>query len=216
MVYNSIMENTKLTYSEIVYLFAEKFVSERAKFVNQESHPSGEKYPAKTLGYFMIAAAFEYLKKYGYISIEIKDVKKMILFNGKDVIVNKLKDASAEITGIEHNLLANIKNNTKLEYAVYNLLSADENLPSGHMIAISKDSLAQKGFLTTTEEKKFLGKVKVFSINQEKYSSALSMLPEVETALVNFRNDAQYYSTLMDFVKKGVVMREERSDSFDD
>ncbi len=213
------MENINLTYSEIMYLFADKFISQRAKLANMEKHPTGEKIPVKPLGNLMATVALVFLKEKGYISLSIKDVKNLFIFPGKDVFATKLKEATSDspdaLSGIELKLLNNIGDDYKVRSAVYYLLSNDETLPWGHIIHISKRSLVEKGYLNTTEEKKLLRTVTKYSINSEKAAAAEALIPVVNKALADFSETGEVYKLSLRAIEGGIASRQEHEDSSD-
>lgn len=208
------MNNQELTYSEMVYLFADKFVSQRAKFVNIVNHPGGEKIPVKVLGDLMISSAVLFLERQGYIKLFVKDVKKLVFFNGKDIFADRLKNSSGEVTGIESILLQNISGETKLQKAVYNLLTADDVLPWNPVIEVSKQSLVEKGYINSSKEKKLLGYVTKYSMNKEKVGEAVFSMVEVQDILHEFSSRGDY-EMIMGAVKKGISARIEHSSSDD-
>ena len=203
-----------ITYSEILYLFADKFVTQRAKFANLDNHPGGEKFPVKVLGETMVLAATIFLENKGYIKTSVKDVKKLLLFNGKDVFAERLNEPSIETTGIEQILLQNIQGEVKLQKAVYNLLTSNDVLPWGHIINISKQSLVKKGFISAEQEKRLLGHVTKYRLVPDKVREAEVLINEVETALNGFKSDAKYTSVAK-ALSRGIASRVEHESSDD-
>ncbi len=204
----------KLTYSEIVYLFADKFISQRARFANLEHHPGGEKFPVKPLGDLMVLASVLYLEKNGYIKMTVKDVKRMLIFNGKDVVAERLREPSEEITGIEEILLNNIKDATVLQKAIYNLLTSNDVLPWGPIINISKQSLVRKGYISAVQEKKLLGHVTKYSLVADKVREVENMVNELSGELSAFSADSRY-SLINKEVVRGISARVEHESSDD-
>lgn len=208
------MQDQKLTFSETIYLFADKFVTQRARFVNLENHPGGEKFPVKILGELMVIAAINFLEKKGYIRTNIKDVKKLLIFNSKDVFAERTREVSQEITGIEEILLQNISENTKLQTAVYYLLTSDDVLPWGDIINISKQSLVKKGFVRAEQEKKFIGYVTKYFLVPDKLGEVEAYVNDVKASLNDYSRDVKY-SFITKAVGKGISARVEQQGADD-
>ena len=208
-------KKTELTYSEIVYLFADKFVSERSMLVNYDAHPTGGKISVKPLSHKMVTAALAYLVEKGYVSLLVKEVKKLIFLSGKEVFGKKIKDAGPDITGIEKVLFDNFKNETEVRKAVYYLLSDDESSPWGQIVQISKKSLAEKGFLLLEKERKHLFATKKYLYDENKIKEIAPLYEETEKNLARFSAKADIYNLVENAVKKGIAARREQSSSDD-
>jgi len=148
------MDNQPLTFSELIYLFADKAVAQRSKFFNHDYHPSGEKITHTPLAQKMVLTALCDLYDKKYISLKEKDVKILFLFPGKKVFGKAEKAQDGHVTGIEKTLLENFSQETEVSKAVYHLLDSDEANPWGQVINISKESLVQKGLLFLEKERK--------------------------------------------------------------
>ncbi len=208
-------KRTELTYSEVIYLFADKSVSERSRLVNYDAHPSGEKISVKPLSHKMVTAALAYLVEKGYVSLSIKEVKKLIFLSGKEVFGKKLKDAGLEITGIEKVLLENFKNETEVRKAVYYLLDDDESSPWGQIVWISKTSLAEKGFLLVEKERKNIFAAKRYLYGERKIEEIGPLYEEVEKNLAQFYGNAETYKLVENAIQKGIAARRAQSSSDD-
>lgn len=210
------MDNRKgLTYSEVIYLFADRSVSERSKLVNYDTHPSGEKISVKPLSHKMVIAALTYLVEKGYVSLSVKDVKKLIFLSGKEVFGKKLKDSGPDITGIEKALLDNFKNETEVRKAVYYLLNDDESSPWGQIVQISKNSLVEKGFLIMEKERKNIFTAKRYLYGENNLKGIASSYEEVEKNLKQFYVKADIYKLVENAVQKGIAARRAQSSSDD-
>jgi hypothetical protein len=204
-----------LTYSEVVYLFADKFISERSRFVNYDLHPTEEKISVKPLSHLMVTAALAYLVEKGYISLSIKEVKKLIFLSGKEVFGKKLKEAGPDITGIEKVLLDNFKNETEVHKAVYYLLDDDESSPWGQVIYISKNSLVQKGFLFIEKERKNIFSAKRYLFGEKNIKEIAPLHEVVEKNLAQFYAKKDIYKLIENAVKNGIASRRAQSSSDD-
>jgi len=210
------MDNKKeLTYSEVIYLFAEKSVSERSRFVNYDTHPGGEKISVTPLSHKMVIAALAFLVENGYIALSVKEVKKLFIIPGKDVFGKKLKDAGQEVTGIEKVLLNNFKDEKEVSKAVYWLLDDDETSPWGQVVYISKHSLSEKGFLVLEKERKNIFTAKRHLFGEKNRETAKTFYEEAEKKLKQFSEKADIYKLVEKAVKNGIASRRARSSSDD-
>jgi len=209
------MNNNMLTYSEVVYLFGDKFLSERSSFVNKDIHPSGEKISIKPFSKMMVIAAFLYLEEKGYICLLTKEVKKMLFFSGKDVFATKKRQDTRELSGIEKALLNNIGDETKIRDAVYNLLRENETSPWGIIINISKKSLVEKGFLNEEVKRKFIVVSKKYYFNEKKIKEVESLYERVRELIGKFSLKVDTYKLVESGVLKGMATRVEHSSSDD-
>lgn len=206
---------TGLTYSEIIYLFAEKAISERSWLINYESHPTGQKISVKPLSHKMVIAALVYLVDRGYIELSVKEVKKMIFFKGKEVFGKQIKSAGTDITGIEKVLFNNFKNETEVHKAVYYLLNDDESSPWGQIVALSKVSLAEKGYMLVEKVKKLIFVTHKYQIVESKKNESLSFYEEAEHKLKEFASKKDLYKMIEKNVVQSIAARMERSTSDD-
>lgn len=205
------MNNNNLTYSEVVYLFADKFITDRSRLVNYDSHPTGEKISIKPLSHLMVTAALAYLVEKGYVSLSIKEVKKLIFLSGKEIFGKKIKDAGPDITGIEKVLLDNFNNETEVRKAVYYLLNSDESSPWGQIVKISKNSLVQKGFLYVEKERKNIFAAKKHLFAEKNIKEITGLKETVEKSLAEFTAKKDVYKMVETAVKNGIAARRETS-----
>jgi len=204
-----------LTYSEIVYLFGDKFVSERGGLVSYDSHPSGVKIPVGKLAQVMVTAAVVYLSEKGLVELSVKEAKKLFVFSGKDIFVKKIKDGGSEVTGIESGLLNYIKEETKLSKAVYWLLSDDESSPWGQIIYLSKNSLAQKKVLQLEEKAKGIFSTVKYLYDPKVLSQYNVDFEKVQKALAEFFKQTEVSKLVFSAVKSGMAARRAQSSSDD-
>jgi hypothetical protein len=204
-----------LTFSEILYLFADKTISERSKFVNYDNHPSGEKISVKPLAYKMVTSALAFLVENEYLSLSVKEVKKMVFLSGKEIFGKKIKERGPEVTGIEKKLLDNFKNETEVRKAVYYLLDDDSSSPAGSVIHISKNSLVEKGFLFIEAERKNIFSTKRYLYDEKKINELLPLYEEAENKLKEFIAKEDNYKLIENAVQKGINARQEQSSSDD-
>ena len=83
------MKDTKLCYSELVYLKAEKYVPEASFLQNKEELPNGKKLNVIKLGNLVSEAAFAYLYFNGNIDFELKTKKTLGIFSKQILVSNK-------------------------------------------------------------------------------------------------------------------------------
>lgn len=208
-------KKNNLTYSEIIYLFADKSIKERSKFVNYDNHPTDEKISAKPLSYKMVLGALTYLVDKGYISISVKDIKKLLIFPGKDVFGKKLKEAGSDISGIEKVLLNNFKNETEVHKAVYYLLDDDATSPWGQMILISKNSLVEKGYLFIEKERKNIFSAKRYLFVEKDLAKITSEYELVEKNISQFSTKVDANKMIEKAIKNGISSRIEHASNDD-
>jgi len=200
------MPNTAVTQSELVYIFADKLISQRANFVNTYKLPSGERLPVKVLAQSMVLAAWAELVNRKLITLAIKDIKKLLLFSGKEIFAKKLvTDQKSELSGIEKILISNIDQETKVRDAVYNLLSEDESSPWGQIIYLNKKSLIAKGLLNQEGNQFDQAEIK-------KLQSKFSLLQQ---QFDHFSFTGETLELLNQAIKKGMNARVERAEGAD-
>jgi len=205
--------NTHPTYSEIIYLLADKFCSQRSKFISYDLHPSGEKITSKPLAIQMILGALVYLVKNKYVNLVIKDVKKLFIFPGQDVFMTQNQKLSANVTGIERRIFNNINVETCVNHTVYNLLSEDDSSPWGQIINICKKSLLDQKYLIAGEKKIFSAQTYIF--DQAKLEEVSKMQREVSEALKLFERDTKLFQLTEKAVIGGMNSRVEHDSSVD-
>jgi len=210
------MKTITLTNSELVYLFADKLVSQRSRLVNYDRHHCGEKISIKPLAQAMVTAAVAQLVDQKYISLELREVKKLIFLSGKEVFANRDKNGERELSGIEQRLIKNIDQDTKLRDAVYNLLNQDTTSPWGQIVKFSKDSLVGKGWLVPAEEKKmFVGQMK-YAFDPKKREELIGEFENLKKRFDRFSFDKRMHETIVGAINKGMSARVEREDGAGD
>jgi hypothetical protein len=201
-----------LTYSEIIYLFADKYVSKRSKLVNFDTHPTGEKITAEPLARKVVLAALVYLHENKFISLSIKEEKKLFIFSGKELYINKTGEQK-NLSGIEKKLIENIDGETKVWRAVYYLLGDDEVSPWGHFVNIAKQSLVEKGILSVTKEKKIFSFPKYsFNKDREQFKKEYE---QAVNAVKKFSQNNELNSLATKAIDKGIGLRREYQSSDD-
>jgi len=204
-----------LTYSEMIYLFADRAVKERSKLFNYDTHPSGEKIAVKPLSHKMVTAAIAYLVDKGYLALSIKNVKKLFIFPGKEVFGKKLKEAGSDVTGIEKILLNSFKDEKELHKAVYWLLNDDESSPWGQMVWLSKNSLAEKGYLVLEKERKNIFTAKRYLFGEKDMKTVAPLYEEAEKSLTQFSVKPEIGKMTQNIVIRSIAARREQSSSDD-
>ncbi|MFC1722388.1 hypothetical protein ACFL0C_01925 [Patescibacteria group bacterium] len=209
------MPYSKPTYSEIVYLFADRFTNKRSLIVHYDKHPSGEKISLKSLSELMVFSAVIYLKENNLITLSVKDVRKMLVLWSKDVFVLKNKEAPRELTGIERKLLSKLSGEMRLQDLIYNLLNRNETLHWTHFIDISKNSLVEKGYLNVKEEKRFMHNIKDFSFGTDRLGALETEYSKVKNSLDAFILNTEEYQLVTKRINSGIALREYRDDYID-
>jgi len=207
------MQTTPLTYSETMYMFADRAVTERSKLFNLDNHPSGQKISVKPLAQRMVVAALTFLVDKGYVSLSVKDVKKLFFFPGKAVFGKQIKETGPDVTGIEKILLENMKDEYEIGKAVYYLLDSDETSPWGQVVLISKNSLVEKGYLTLEKEAKLFS-VKKYLYGPKDVRELGPSFEEMQKNIERFTRTTNY-KMIEGTISKGLADRQERSSSDD-
>jgi hypothetical protein len=208
-------KQTDITYSEAIYLFADKTISDRSKLFYYDNHPSGEKISAKPLSHKMVTAAIIYLVENEYITITMKDIKKLIFIPAKAVFGKTIKDVGSEVTGIEKILCNNFQKETEVSKAVYHLLDDDESSPWGQVVHISKNSLVEKGILEIEKERANIFALKKYLYADKNISNFSPLYDNVEKKMKEFSTKTDMYKKIEDAVKNGISSRKEQSSSDD-
>ncbi len=209
------MDTRNPMYSEVVYLFAENAIPERSHFFTFDQHPSGEKISFKPLSYKMVLSALVYLFDKKYITLTVKDIKKLFIFPGKSLFGVKIKEEDLEITGIEKKLLDNFKTETEISKAVYYLLDEDESSPWGQIVTISKDSLIEKNFLEKETERKNIFSTKKYLFSKRSRDDAYNVYREMEYKMEEFSSNRAFFEIAQKAVKQGIDSRIEQTSSDD-
>jgi len=207
------MAQVKLTFSEIIFLFADRYISDRAKFINTYSHPSGGKLPVKPLSVTLVLAALAYLVEEGYVTLSVKEVKKLFIFSGREVMITPLKKNGVQLNSLEEIIYTNSGVGASLRKAVYNILSSDESIPWGQITNIVRDAVYDKGFLDVTE-KKFLTVIKSYAIKKNRVSEYEDEFEKAKTALQKFQSNP-IYDEVIKAIEKGIADRQEHISSDD-
>ena len=204
-----------LTNSEVIYLFANKSVSERARLVNYDNHPSNNKISIKPLCLKMVVGALAYLVDNGYLTLSIKNVKKLIFLSSRQVFGKKIKEAGSDVTGIEKILLNNFKNESQVSTACYYLLDSDETSPWGQVVVISKNSLVEKGFLEIEKERKNIFSTKKYFYVENKLKHIDPVYNDTEKNIKLFSANKDIYRLVENAIKNGIGSRQEKSSNDD-
>ncbi len=203
-----------MTYSQIVYLFADQLVSDRSGFVNYHLHPTGQKISVKPLSELLVLSALIYLIDQKYLSLTVADTKKLFFLPGQDVFVKALKKADPSLAWLESSLLDASQSESKLQKSVYNILGQDDISPWGQIIGLVRDDLAKQGHLIAQQSKRLITFTKKYSFAKDP-SSFQSHLDQFQKALSQFSNTA-IFPLVKKAISSGIAKRKETPSGADD
>lgn len=203
-----------ITYSELVYLLADKLVSERARLFNVDSHFSQEKIATKPLSQLIVTAALAQLVNDGYLKLEVKDVKKLLFFPGKAVFGSRLKKELTQSGSIEYKLWENFFKEIKVADGVYNLLSEDVASPWSAIVTLVKESLVTKGLLTKQKGKTIFS-LATYALVTNRVNEWQDKLSSIQTEIEKIYVNAEMKKLIITAVDKGVASRKEQPEGSD-
>lgn len=205
-----------LTYSEIAYLFADTIVPDRAKLLNYDAHPSGQKIPFTKLAQKMVIAAVIFLSEKGFVQLNVQNIKRLFIIPSRDVFIKKTKDSDNTISGIETTLLNTLDSReTPLSKAIYHLLSEDESSPWGQIVLFSKKSLVEKKVLYIEERAQSIFSTKRYLFSKDGIDQFLPQLTTVKKAIDSLSEQEELSRLITSAVKSGMDARKEQSTSDD-
>ena len=141
------MKNSDLTYSEIVYLFAEQFVP-TANIFDKKEFISYNKLKQKELAEILCLCALLYLIDRNLINLEIKDEQLFWIFKRKVSSVDKMSGYGPDLYSLEKKILGDVNESKNVYHIIKNLIPHKLRNPWDVVISIVRDDLIQKGYLS--------------------------------------------------------------------
>ena len=187
------MGNSDLTYSEIIYLFAEQFVQKKANIFNCDEFISDNKVEQKQLAEMLCLGSLLYLMDKNLINLEIIESENKILFwtsIEKNIIVKERVNYGQDLCSIEKKFFEDETYMKSVSEIVKNLISIDfENNPWNGVISIVREDLILKGYLSIEEHWPLISFLfdDHYIVNQEKTSGLEKMLSETKISLSTFK-----------------------------
>lgn len=209
------MQNTELNYSELLYLYADKYVPEASFLQNKEELPSGRKLNIVKLGNLLAEAAFTYLYFKGLIDLELTS-KKVLGFIPKKVVVSTKKSDGAGLTSLEMSIFG-LSDGLDVSTILYRLVGEECSVPWSVITGVVKGSLVNKEFLIKEEITK---KVVVsfvtykYHLNTSKNMDFSDEISEMNNKLKEF-SQKDFYKLLVKSIDSGISAQKEKPDSSD-
>ena len=201
------MRNSDLTYSEIIYLFAEQFVQKKANIFDRNEFISDNRVEQKQLAEMLCLGSLLYLMDKNIINLEIIEIENRKLFwtsREKIVIVTKTKNYNQDLYSIEKKLfedvaygksVSDIVENSKYWKRVFDIVK--NLIPDGYefnpwnaVISIVREDLIQKRYISVEEHRPLISFLfgDHYIVNQEKTSGLEKMLSQTKYSLSIFKS----------------------------
>ncbi|MFA6982020.1 MAG: hypothetical protein WC243_03300 [Patescibacteria group bacterium] len=210
------MNNSELNFSEVMYMYAERFVSEAGLLQNKEELPNRNKVSVSKLGNLLSEASFAYLFKNNFIELRIEKTKTLGFIPVTKVISSKKSIHPENLTSIESRIF-DLSDDLDTHSIMYRLIGDECAVPWGVITQIVKSSLVNKGILN---EEKIVKKILVefityrYHLNQEKGSLPETKYEELKSYLEEFsKND--FHKLLIKSINSGISAQIERPDNDD-
>lgn len=209
------MQNTELNYSELLYLYADKYVPEASFLQNKEELPSGRKLNIVKLGNLLAEAAFAYLYFDSLIDLELTS-KKVLGFIPKKVVVSTKKSDGADLTSLEKSIFG-LSDGLDVSTILYRLVGEECSVPWSVITGVVKGSLVNKEFLTKEEiTKKIIASFVTYKyhLNTSKNMDFNDKISEMNNKLKEF-SQRDFYKLLVKSIDSGISAQKEKPDSSD-
>ncbi len=210
------VKETELNYSELLYLYADKYVSEAGFLQNKEELPSGKKLNIVKLGNLEAEAAFAYLYFNGHISLEFGS-KKMLGIFPKKVVVSTKKSDGAGLTSLEKSIF-DLSEGSDIFMILYRLIGNECSVPWAIVTGVVKESLVNKEFLTREEiTKKIIVSFTTYKyhLNPVKSVDLKDKVAEMNGKLKEF-SQKDFYKILVQSIESGIKAQKEKPSSDSD
>lgn len=221
MFTNTIDPDNPLTPSEVVFLNGEMFAS-KVMLGNIDLLHSNEKVSLAQLGLTILQAAFLACEQAGAFRLEVRERKAMLglrkvrkLYAVPATPREKLPEHSLEATFFDLATSFAPQSNNNIYSMLYAWLRQDAAAPWNTVMELLKASMAQRGILDATEEKK----LKIFTKIRYTYPERTARLVKGQSAepvkamLDNCaRTRPEVWKLLESRIKKAISARTESSD----
>ena len=187
------MGNSDLTYSEIIYLFAEQFVK-KADIFDCNEFISDNRVEQKQLAEMLCLGSLLYLMDKNIINLEIIEIENKILFlihRKKSIVISKKKSCRRGLYGIEIKIFEDIAYRETVSDIVKNLIpDGCDNDPWDEVISIVREDLILRGYLSIEEQRSLRSFLfgDHYIVNQEKTSGLEKMLSQTKYSLSTFKS----------------------------
>ncbi|EKD99813.1 MAG: hypothetical protein ACD_22C00171G0009 [uncultured bacterium] len=210
------MNNTELTFSELIYLYAQKYVPEASFLQNKEELPNGIKLNVIKLGNLTAEAAFAYLYLNGYIELK-QDTKKVLGIFPKKIITATRKGDGSNLSSLEK-AIYDLSDSTDVYMIMVRLIGEECTVPWAVVTGFVKESLVNKEFyIKETIVKKIIIEYKTYKyyLNTAKNSNFDKEKAEMDAKLKEFAQK-DFYRLLVASVSAGINAQKEKSDTSSD
>lgn len=215
--YTKFVTDTELNYSELVYLHAEKYVSDGSFLQNKEELPNGKKVYIVKLGDLASEAAFAYLYFNGYVDLQIENRKTLGIFS-KQVVVPSKKSDGAGLTSLEKTFFDLSDGKTDVSNILYRAIGDECPVPWGVITGIIKESLVSKEYLTReTITKKILVTFTTYKyhLNPSINDDLKDPVEAMDKKLKEFSKNG-FYKILVKEIDAGISLQKETPDNDSD
>ena len=209
------MQDAELTYSELLYLVADRYVPEASLLQNKEELPTGRKVSIAKLGNLVAEAAFAYLYFNDLIELKL-ETKKLLGLISKKVVVATRKSTDAKLTSLEKSIF-DLSSGLDVHSILYGLIGEECPVPWSVVTGVVKEALVTKEFLVKEQiTKKVIVSFVTYKyhFNTSKHVVIDNKLAELNLKLKEF-SQKDFYPILVKAIESGIKAQIERSDSDD-
>lgn len=211
------MKDSKLNYSELLYMNADKYVPAAGFLQNKEELPDGgKKLNVVKLGNLEAEVAFSYLYFNGHINLEFK-TKKILGFIPKKVVVSTKKSSGTGLTSLEKSIFDLSNGEADVSNILYRLIGDECSVPWSVVVGVAKESLVKKEFLLKeTIIKKVIVSFTTYKyhLNPKKSIDFKDEVVEMSNKLKEF-SKADFYKLLVKSIDSGINSQKEKPDNSD-
>lgn len=195
-------------YSDIVYLYGDKFSPEAKLLDFKEELPNGKKVNQKTLAKQEVFAALCSLYADKYIDLYVEE-GKILFFKTKTAKAKKLATAS-KATGLEKALAEQIGDNTSIRDAVRSVIRYDCDNPWGVILKFVKKQLLDDGYLKQVEKGKILFVTTHKNVANGEPKDAEKRFNEYSATIADIKTKGELFKKLHEGIEVGISSREEK------
>lgn len=210
------MENTKLNYSELLYLNADKYAPNASFLQPKEELPNGKKLNIVKLGNIVAEAAFAYLYFNGHIDLKLETRKRLGIFNRK-VVVSTKKSNYENSSSLEKPIFE-LSNGLDVKTIIYKVIGQESPVPWSVITNIVKESLVKKEILIKEQITKKLLVTFVsykYHLNPSKKQVFDDEISQVDSKLKEF-SKLDFYKELVKGIESGIKAQVQKPDDDSD
>jgi hypothetical protein len=205
--------------SDVVYLFGDRF-ARKARLGAEQLVYGGAKVKLSELVDKMMVAAFADLASKGYVGLEKVEQKKLAVFTWRDVEVTRLSTPAETLFGLDAAIwekLTGDPRQDRVREIIRRITGGTRLNPWRDLVALTKEGLAEQGFLVVEKEERRLRPDKVtWSANEEAILAHEGRADEVKALLASLETrDPELYKQLEESVKRGIEAMKQQDYDFD-